>query len=460
MTITHVPILVSPTGQRLEGTQVNQGGNDVIREVMVAGDPSVAAGLAVVPRIQPGIADYGLAVRPILNTDAFGRFRVSDPITVFDSQHQYRIEPLIWDSTTLNSGTGTITHLPDESAAQLSTGGTGSGAKAVLQSKTYHRYQPGKSHLIMMTAAFGASTTNLRRRIGYFDARNGVFFEQTSSGVSVVKRSYVTGSAVDTSVAQASWNIDPLDGTGPSGITVDWTKSQIFLMDLEWLGVGTVRMGLIVNDIICYAHAFHNANVISTIYMTTANLPIRYEIENTGTTAGTNTMLALCSTVVSEGGFEYERAYKFAYGSGTSIGVTTRRPVMSIRPGLTFNSIAFRGQVIPEHLELTAANNSGYWELVLNGSLTGATFAIGAPTNSATEVDIAANAISGGTVIASGFVLSGSGSTRGMGTEQLSGRIVLGLDAVGTTADILSLVVTSFTGTCNATSALLWRELR
>ena len=226
------------------------------------------------------------------STDAFGRVRVSDPATLFDSQHQYTSQPLYWGEQA--TGTGAATHLPNEASVRLSTGGTASGAKMYRRTKAYFRYQPGKSQFIAMTFVLGAATNNLRRRVGYYDSHNGIFVEQTGSGASVVRRTYTSGSAVDNVVAQDSWSIDRFDGTGPSGVTLDWTKTQILVIDLQWLGVGRVRVGFYVNGVLYYAHEFLNANNLSLVYMTSANLPLGYEIENTGITAGTNTMDCIC----------------------------------------------------------------------------------------------------------------------------------------------------------------------
>ena len=390
--------------------------------------------------------------------DAFGRVRVSDPITIFDAGHQYNLNLLVWD-TGLSAGTGTVTHLPNESAVSLSTGGTASGAKAVLQSKVYHLYQPGKSQLIMCTGALGVATDDVRKRYGYFDADNGTFFEQTSAGVGAVLRSRTTGSVVDTRVEQADWNLDPLDGTGPSKITADFEKAQIFLFDMEWLGVGRVRFGIVLGGQIVYVHEFAHINTLTGPYMTSANLPIRAEIENTALAAGTTTWKQVCASVISEGGQEDDRAFLFSAGNGTTTtAVTTRRPIFTVRPKLTFNSLANRGQVVPSEIDLYTSSNA-YYEFVLNGTLTGASFG-SAGADSIAEVDVAATAITGGTIVEGGFVTTGGGSSRGSGRNGLLGRLALVLNALGDTADTLSIVATSFAGTANMSAAVTWKEFR
>lgn len=387
--------------------------------------------------------------------DAFARLRTSSPQTIFDNQFQYNLRPLQFSNSL--TGTGAITHLPNESAAELSTGGTASGAKAILQTKRYIRYQPGKSQLIFITATIGEAKANVRQRIGYFSDTDGLFFEQDDTAKKIVVRTSTSGAPVDTAVAQADWNIDTLDGLGPSGMTIDWSKSQIFAIDFEYLGVGRVRFGFVLDGMFVYCHQVLNANNLATVYMSTPNLPIRASIENTGVAASTTVMKQFCMTVMSEGGFQEDLSDSFAIGRGTAaLGVTTRRPVLSIRPSVTFNGITNRGHVIFEELELLARTNDCLWELVIGGTLTGASWANVDAGNSIVDYDTSATAITGGVVRNRGWALSALGSAAG----RVTGGTVLELfnDFAGTSPDILSLVATSFTGTTNINALLRWRE--
>lgn len=252
--------------------------------------------------------------RPVDNVnhsmDAYGRLRVGEPEAVFSCKFQYDLQPFHFQTKT--SGTGAVAHQGDEATVQLSTGGTASGALAVFQSRRYFNYQPGKSHAVMLTGILGANKANVRSRIGYFDDLNGVFFENDGSDYKVVVRTATSGSAVDTAVDQDDWNIDKMDGTGRSGITLDFSKTQIFFIDMQWLGVGEVRFGVIVGGELYYIHKVDHANSIALPYMQTATLPVRYEIENTGTAASTTTMIAICCVVLSEGGSDRGHAIPFS----------------------------------------------------------------------------------------------------------------------------------------------------
>lgn len=389
--------------------------------------------------------------------DAFGRLRVSNPTTLFDSQYQYGKQDFIWNEAL--TGTGASTHLPNESAVQLTV--SASGDKVVRQSKQYVRYQPGKSQLILCTFDMGTATTNTRTRVGYFDGNNGVFLQRSGTDVSLVLRSYVSGQVVDNVVPQASWNVDPIFANSSRRDAVDLTKSQIMFIDLEWLGVGTVRAGFVIDGQFIDAHHWHHANVNSSTYMTTANLPVRMEHEATGAIGGADSVKQICTTVISEGGFESSTGFTFSGSNGaTAIGVTTRRPILSVRPKLLLNSIANRAQIIPETLELTASSNASYWELVYNPtSITGATYAVTTPATSGMDVDVAGTAITGGTTIASGFVAAGTGAARLTALRSLISRYPLALNIAADTADVLSVVCTSLNATSNVCASLNWREI-
>ena len=395
---------------------------------------------------------------------AFGNLRAAEPTTIFDSQNQYNKSPFFWEDVL--TGGGSTTHLPNESTVRMDVTAS-SGDKVVRQTHSYHRYQPGKSQLLYITCVSGVIKANTRQRWGYFDASNGVFFEQDGTNLKVVERTFTGGSASDANaVNQSAWNLDKLNGTGPSGITIDNTKAQIFVFDLQWLGVGRVRMGIISGTgQIIYCHEFRNANALTTVYMTTANLPIRFELENTGASASGTSLRQICASVQSEGGFEVDRGIAFCAAQPASVNVTTRRPILSIRPRLTFNSIATRAvQIARMVASIYDQNNDSYYEILYGGlpsriALTGASWVNVDTNSSAVEYDITASAISGGTLLHSGFATTGAGSQSAVVNEILPERLALTLDVAGTTQDILSVVVTSMNATAHNAATLCWMEI-
>ena len=346
------------------------------------------------------------------NLDAFGRMRVSNPFTLFDSSHRYSDNNLWATSIT---GTAAATFSANEGLVNL-TVGTASGDKIIRETIKVFSYQPGKSLLVMSTFVLGDAKANLRQRVGYYGAANGIYFERDGTTNYMVERSSVTGSVTNTRVAQANWNQDPLDGTGPSGLTLDASKAQILYMDVEWLGLGTVRTGFIINGQFVPAHNFNHANLVNTTYITTASLPLRYEMENTGVTASTSTLKQVCSTVISEGGYQLAGAQQ---SIGTAINAprtlttaATFYPVISIR----LKSTRLDGIVILTALSILGiTNNANYqWQVIASGTTTGGTW-VSAGTNSCVEYNITGTAFTLGTgrILAGGYF---QGSNQGSNT--------------------------------------------
>jgi len=339
------------------------------------------------------------------------------------------------------------------------------GDKVARQTYEYYRYEPGKSQLAVMTATFGPSTTGIRKRVGYFDAENGVFFEQTGSGMAVVVRSSTSGTPSDAlRYPQANWNVDRLNGLGPSGFNFNPETSNIFWFDIEWLGVGRVRFGVWGPDgfpILC--HEERNANTYPSVYMTTAALPLRYEIENTaGGPSGS--LKQICSTVQSEGGGELSKPYFFGASNTSTTPVTTRRAVFSIRPKLTFKGRTNRIRIVPQDLGLIVTTNDALWELVYDPSFTGTP--VWTPSNSessveySTHADLSAGALTGGLVVSTGFAPAAQGSFARFESQRFDFKYPVTLDINGANPKALSLVCTSLNNTANIKALLNWAEIR
>jgi hypothetical protein len=325
--------------------------------------------------------------------DAFGRLRVTSPFTLFDSQNRFAADNQY--SYVTDTG-GSTTFNTNKSSVNLDVTTT-SGSTVLAQTFRVFPYQPGKGLLTLQTFTMAAAKTNLVQRVGYYGAQNGVYLEQGANGVTFVIRTY-TGGSVDNSryVAQANWNGDKLNGTGPSGVTLDLTKTQILWFDFEWLGVGNVRCGFVVNGQFIVCHTFQNANFGTTVYMQTAILPLRLEITNTGVTASNSTLQMICSSVQSEGGYEQTSQVFTARRTddGKSIANNTGltfTPLVSIR----VNSSYYGAIVIPQGILFhpTATGSTGY-EVVLvrDATLTGATWG-STIAGGQVDVDVAATAM-------------------------------------------------------------------
>lgn len=374
------------------------------------------------------------------NFDAFGRLRVSQPFTLFDSQNRYAAD-LAFDTSL--TGSGTSTFLTNESAVSMAVT-TASGDKVIRQTKRYFPYQPGKSLSILTTFVMNDGKTNLRQRVGYFDTNNGVFLQRNGTELSFIIRTYTGGSVDDTrKVAQSSWNGDKLDGSGASGITLDTTKAQIMFMDFEWLGVGSVRVGFVIDGQYITAHTFDNANEVTKVYMQTATLPLRIEIENTGTTASSSTMKQICSTVLSEGGYEQTSIESVARRTSTVTGIgTTFVPLVSIR--LASDSLG--AVVLPKQVRVLPIAN-GEYEIALfrNATLTGASY--DTTTFRSVDFDITATAMSGGDIVLNEYVTASNQSG-----AQAQNDLVYNFDmqlgaTIAGVSDVYTVAVRALSGT-------------
>ncbi len=385
--------------------------------------------------------------------DAFGRARFSQPYTLFDSQNRYEKNDL-WAETTATGGT--VTYTANESTVNLNVT-TSSGSEVVRQTYRSFSYQPGKSLLVFNTFVMPAASANQRIRLGYFNTQNGVFLERDGTTVYITRRTYVSGAAVDTRVAQADWNTDKLNGTGDSGFTLDLTKAQIFWQDFEWLGVGSVRAGFVIDGQIIIAHQFNNANNLTAVYMTTAILPLRYEITNTGASTAA-TLKQICSSVISEGGYEKKVALNVARMTTANASVgTSFVPLVSLR----LASGRTGAVVVPDgYSVLPTAASATTFEVVLikNGTL-GGTPAWNTTTSTNVEFDLAASSVTGGTIVQQQFVLSSTQSSNVIaGSSDYNWDLQLGAD-LANVSDTYTLAVRTLSGTHTAIGSLSFWDL-
>lgn len=392
---------------------------------------------------------------------AFGRLRVANPFTLWDSQFQYGKQPEYWDEYAVGAGSA-ATHLPNESSIAF-TCGASANSVILRTTRNYLRYKPGKSQLFITTGNLGGQQANQFRRMGYFDDQNGVFLELDGTNANIVLRTYVSGGLYEHRIPQASWNINPLMGAAGSP-TLVWDKAQIFVADLEWLGVGRVRCGFFIGGQLYYAHEFNHSNVITTTYMTTANLPLRYEVRNTALQAGPTTgFKQICSTVISEGG-ENTTSPDQIRSASTPLATTTTipvalTPILSIRLKSTFNGITNRGLVKPTSLDLLITGSKNcYWELVLNPTINPSVWNP-VDASSIVEYNVDATTISGGFVIASGFA-AGVNQSKGFTPPDLNFKSLLSRNWDNTSSDIFTLSMRSLESSANAGYASLgWIEI-
>jgi hypothetical protein len=320
-------------------------------------------------------------------------------------------------------------------------------------------YQPGKSLLIFNTFVMNTLTANLKQKVGLFDANNGIFFTADGTTLKIVRRTYTSGAAVDTEISQSSWNGDKLDGTGASGFDLDPATSNILFIDIEWLGVGSVRVGFVINGQLITAHTFNNANSLTTVYMQTANLPIRYEIERAGTlTAGTYTLQQICSSCISEGGYSPEGLEQMV-GTGTvsaGVNLSTANTYYNIATIRIKTSRPY-AVIVPAGLDILNISNGDFeWGLFVNATPS-SPFSYSSFSDNV-EYDLTTSDLtSTGTRIAGGY-LGGKTAPFALGGDFIAFSNQLGQTIAGV-SDTLTLGVRPGTANGDVSGLLKWYDL-
>ena len=404
-------------------------------------------------RTTGSVAEYNTTGNTNTAIDAFGRQRVSEPFTVFDNTFRYGDDTRIWGIST--AGSGSSDPLENESSIQMSVTDA-SGDRVYRETKRVFQYQPGKSQLIMNTFVMNEGKANLRQRVGYFGNENGIFLELDGTTINIVKRDYLTSAPNDTQVAQSSWNVDKLDGTGPSGVTLDMTKAQIFWIDMEWLGVGSVRTGFVINGQFLVAHIFHHANSIASVYMTTASLPIRYEIENTGATSGSSVMKQICSTVQSEGGYTPRTESRAASTAlaGLAMSNSVPKPLVSIR----LKADRQDAIVVPTYIDMYGIDNAPFrWALYQDTTITTGSW-VSAGAESAVQYNVTAtDTITGRKIMEGTIIGAAKGGANTIFLDNLNHSLQLKRDIDGT-PEVFTLAMTATTNSDEALGTVAWQE--
>lgn len=396
------------------------------------------------------------------NFDAFGRLRVSEPLTLFDSSYRYNDNGL-WN--TLSGTGGNISFNTSQGLMELNIT-SASGSAVIRETTKAFSYQPGKSLLVLDTFVMSSAKDSLVQKVGYFGTSNGMYLELNNSILSFVERTSVVGASVtETRINQADWNGDKLDGTGPSKLTLDMTKAQILWMDIEWLGVGTVRMGFVINGKFIVCHSFHHANIINSTYIASASLPLRYEIYNSASTTDSSTLKQICSTVISEGGYGMR-------GSQRAIDLPLNTPRTCTLANTYYPAISIRLKTSPNKLDaiviLSAINvmgvgNNGVfnWKLIANGTTASGSW-VSSSTDSSVEYNISGTgfSIGDGRTIAGGYF---SSSTQGNTPVLLAGsdlfKFQLERNSLTSTPYELTLIVAAKTADDLVYASMDWEEV-
>lgn len=386
------------------------------------------------------------------NLDAFGRLRTSEITTQIDLKQIDDGLPLFID---IYNFSASVVHDLLDASTTITT--TDAGDYVIAQTFQRFSYQSGKSQQIFMTFSDFAPVDGVVKRFGYFSSAidapfaellDGLFLE-SSNGV-ITANIYKSGTLIE-KTAQVAWRLDKMDGTGFSGFNIDWSKSQIFQLDFEWLGTGRVRWCLIVDGLIIPFHTSNHANNIAGVYMTSPNQPLRWEIRQTGATGGS--FKYMCSTVGSEGSLN--QLGKILCINDNNIPLTAddsalRYCAIAIR--LKNTSLASLIDIVNIAL-FSSANSTIMYELVLNPVISG-TVNYATVTNSAVETFIGdvTNTVTGGTILDTGFV-----EARASDRIDAQNAIRIGTSITGI-PDVLALIVRPLSNSATVHRSISWRE--
>jgi hypothetical protein len=351
--------------------------------------------------------------------DLFGRLKVSEPYTLFDSTHRYSQDG-DYDDVILGAGS-TVGIITAQSTATLGIGTT-AGCSIIRESKRIFSYQPGKALQTFQTFVLNPAKPNLVQRVGYASSENGIMLELNGSQINIIKRTAISGVGTTVTVPQSQWNQDPLDGTGVSGINLDFTKAQLMFTEYEWLGVGCARVGFVnENGTFHIAHIFNHANTLDSAYMTTASLPVRYEIFNTGVTTSASVMKQICVSVQSNGGYEKIVARDVARRTNIISGIsssTNFTPVVSIRlaPGRE-DAI-----ILPKAFSFLASSSGAgsivEIALIKNGTINANNWTSTSSLNVQQNID-ATGIVTGGTIVLNDYVSAANKITNPINVEAI-----------------------------------------
>jgi hypothetical protein len=340
---------------------------------------------------------------------SFGGLIVESPETVRQYVYAYDERPDDFHDNT--SGGASVSYASNERAVILDTNGNSSGALAQRTSHLYHAYQPGTMTKVMQTVLLGdTGKAGVRRRWGYFDDDNGLYWELDETTLYVVVRSNTTGSVVNTRIAQIDWNRDQLDGTVK--FNIDVSKTNLYWIDFQWLGVGICRFGIYEEDgTKTTCHVFENPNNQIAAYMRQGTLPVRYECENIATAGSSSELKAICVVVQNVGKIKRQLNSHSVSSTGydAGLGLAPERPILTVRPKQTFGGLDNHALTLISEMHVSSIGSGPYIYRIRGNCYTSGNAFTSVDSKSVSEYDIAATGFANsGTVLYSAILNAGN----------------------------------------------------
>jgi len=328
------------------------------------------------------------------NLDATGALRVTQASPLVAGEFHYAINPRFFTTTLANGGSaaGGVTGM-----AVLQTG-TNPAGSAAIASKQAARYLGGTGIYASWTAVFDTPQANSTQFVGIGDATNG--FQIGYNGTQFAIRHRNAG--VDTFIPQADWNIDPLDGTGPSGITLAPQNGNVFRVQYLWHGFGPILFYVLADAVsfqLVHEILWANSNLVPSLSNPT--IPLRASVVNAGN--ATNLTLKTASMGIYNEGYDGKGDWPLIASIGSfgnsKTGISAETSVLTIRNKATnvlggTNTNMVRVQV--PRVSLVAAAGATLFRLLLNATLGGTpSFSDWSTLESVIEIDTAGTTTAG-----------------------------------------------------------------
>lgn len=402
-----------------------------------------------------------------VSVDAFGRLRTGSP-TLVGGHKQVDILPYSILMSNDIAGGATATYQSVSASVRMVTTASAT-SEIVRKSRRMYAYETGKSQSSIITFRFENSGTNgTVQRAGFCNNDTGIYFEITNQTPAIA---LLNNGSISSRVDQLQWNIDKLNGDGPSGIVLNPYAVQIFAISFEWLGVGNLVAGFFINNRFTPIHVFAHANsqVVGAAYWETPNLPLYWYAK--GHVSGACAINAICGAVISEGGTQLPGLNRADYNTASvSVATATTRELLSIRlrsNGTVDGNLSLTSAtVFPLAISgLATTNDPGILILGYNPTFTGAGTwqdPIGLEGN-LSHVQICKTAR---LVTSPGHVMGAApmSTAAQQGAERFDSVLALGMapslvNAYGV-SDIISLMLVNTSGSAmSVRGTLTWREV-
>ena len=385
---------------------------------------------------------------------ATNRRKVSNyEITEFNT-FQYTKDPLIWDEEI--TGTASSTLNTYEATLVMSVGTT-TGDRIERQTKRVLPYIPGRENEVIMHFKLNAQQTGIVKRLGILDETSGIYLEDDGTTYNVVLRKTTAGGTAETRIARANWNGDKLDGTGGSGLTLDFTKFQSMVIEYNWF-TGHAELKFIIGNYSHPIHQFEFNNSEDAVITNTPFLPIKWDIHNTTGAAGTHTMEISSYATLSEAGqvpLGVKNTVTTPLAGITCTDAETFYPILSIR----LRTDRIKGIVLPQNFQVAALDNSPlFYKVLLNPTLTGAT-TWNTYADTHIEYNTDATAVTEGDYIVDAGYIDPNGQGAKLPLDSVS-AFQLGRENMGTTSEIITIAAATGSANKDVYASIGWIEVR